>query len=67
MLDRLVRRSYVARVNGDRYELSLKLFALAHQHPPVRPPRLARHADPCAASRARPSRPATSPSTTRAT
>jgi len=36
MLDRLVRRSYVARVNGDRYELSLKLFALAHQHPPVR-------------------------------
>lgn len=36
MLDRLVRRHYVARVHGDRYELTLKLFALAHQHAPVR-------------------------------
>ncbi|MBN8998665.1 MAG: IclR family transcriptional regulator [Rhizobiales bacterium] len=36
MLDRLVRRSYVARVMGDRYELTLRLFSLAHQHPPVR-------------------------------
>jgi len=36
MLDRLVRRSYVARVHGDRYELTLRLFALAHQHAPVR-------------------------------
>jgi DNA-binding IclR family transcriptional regulator len=36
MLDRLVRRNYVAVVNGGRYELTLKLFALAHQHPPMR-------------------------------
>ena len=36
MLDRLVRRHYVARTSGDRYELTLKLFALAHQHAPVR-------------------------------
>ena len=36
MLDRLVRRNYIARVGGDRYELTLKLFALAHQHAPVR-------------------------------
>jgi DNA-binding IclR family transcriptional regulator len=36
MLDRLVRRKYVARVSGDRYELTLKLFALAHQHEPMR-------------------------------
>ena len=36
MLDRLVRRHYVARTAGDRYELTLKLFALAHQHAPVR-------------------------------
>ena len=36
MLDRLVRRKYIARVGGDRYELTLKLFALAHQHAPVR-------------------------------
>lgn len=36
MLDRLVRRSYVARILGDRYELTLRLFALAHQHAPVR-------------------------------
>ncbi len=36
MLDRLVRRRYVARTAGDRYELTLKLFSLAHQHAPVR-------------------------------
>lgn len=36
MLDRLVRRGYVARAEGDRYELTLKLFALAHQHAPMR-------------------------------
>lgn len=36
MLDRLVRRNYIARVSGDRYELTLKMFALAHQHAPVR-------------------------------
>jgi DNA-binding IclR family transcriptional regulator len=36
MLDRLVRRGYVARNEGDRYELTLKLFGLAHLHAPVR-------------------------------
>lgn len=36
MLDRLVRRGYVARTDGDRYELTLKLFAVAHQHAPTR-------------------------------
>lgn len=36
MLDRLVRRGYVLRSAADRYALSLKLFALAHQHPPLR-------------------------------
>ena len=36
MLDRLVRRNYVVRQSGDRYELTLKLFSLAHLHPPVR-------------------------------
>jgi len=36
MLDRLVRRNYIARVGGDRYEMTLKLFALAHRHAPVR-------------------------------
>ncbi len=36
MLDRLVRRGYVMRDPGDRYELSLKLFALGHQHAPLR-------------------------------
>ncbi|MEO9230870.1 MAG: IclR family transcriptional regulator [Devosia sp.] len=35
MLDRLVRRGYVLRTNGDRYELSLKLFELAHARPPI--------------------------------
>ncbi|RXV65010.1 IclR family transcriptional regulator [Burkholderia stabilis] len=36
MLERLVARRYVMRsTGGDRYTLSLKLFALAHQHPPM--------------------------------
>lgn len=35
MLDRLVRRSYVRRTTGDRYEMSLKLFELAHLRPPM--------------------------------
>jgi DNA-binding IclR family transcriptional regulator len=35
MLDRLVRRGYVLRTNGDRYELSLKMFELAHARPPI--------------------------------
>lgn len=36
MLDRLVRRGYVARTDGDRFELTLKLYGLAHLHAPVR-------------------------------
>jgi DNA-binding IclR family transcriptional regulator len=36
MLDRLVRRGYVVRTEAERYELSLKMFALAHQHAPLR-------------------------------
>lgn len=36
MLERLVARQYVMRSPaGDRYSLSLKLFALAHRHPPM--------------------------------
>lgn len=36
MLERLVARQYVTRsAAGDRYALSLKLFALAHMHPPL--------------------------------
>ena len=36
MLERLVQRHYVTRsAEGDRYALSLKLFALAQRHPPV--------------------------------
>jgi len=35
MLDRLVKRGYVLRSNGDRYELSLKMFELAHARPPI--------------------------------
>lgn len=35
MLERLVSRDYVSRsVEGDRYALSLKLFVMAHRHPP---------------------------------
>ncbi|AWB22711.1 IclR family transcriptional regulator [Methylobacterium currus] len=36
MLGRLVRRNYVVRTTADRYEISLKLFGLAHRHPPMR-------------------------------
>lgn len=36
MLDRLVRRGYVSRTEGDRFELTLKLFGLAHLHAPIR-------------------------------
>lgn len=36
MLERLVRRGYVARNASDRYELTLKLFGLAHYHRPIR-------------------------------
>ena len=36
MLDRLVRRDYVRRTPGDRYEVTLKLFELAHRHSPTR-------------------------------
>ncbi|MBT0571144.1 IclR family transcriptional regulator [Curvibacter sp. CHRR-16] len=36
MLERLVARQYVRRTaSGDRYALSLKLFALANMHPPL--------------------------------
>lgn len=36
MLERLVARQYVRRIaGGDRYALSLKLFALANMHPPL--------------------------------
>ncbi len=36
MLDRLVRRGYVRRTGEDRYTLTLKLFELAHQTPPMK-------------------------------
>ncbi|MEN9894569.1 MAG: hypothetical protein RIR97_421 [Pseudomonadota bacterium] len=36
MLDRLVRRGYVCRHDGDRYALTLKLFGLAQFHAPIR-------------------------------
>jgi DNA-binding IclR family transcriptional regulator len=36
MLERLVARQYVVRsAAGDRYSLGLKLYALAHRHPPM--------------------------------
>lgn len=35
MLERLVRRGYVSRNASDRYELTLKLFGLAHFHRPI--------------------------------
>lgn len=45
MLERLVARDYVSRsAEGDRYALSLKLFVLAHRHPPLN--RLAARATP---------------------
>ena len=36
MLDRLVHRGYVARNDSERFELTLKLFGLAHLHRPIR-------------------------------
>ena len=36
MLDRLVRRGYVQRLEGDRFSLTLKMFGLAHFHAPIR-------------------------------
>ncbi|WP_337182857.1 IclR family transcriptional regulator [Shinella sp.] len=36
MLDRLVKRGYVTRIDGDRFSLTLKLFGLAQLHAPVR-------------------------------
>jgi DNA-binding IclR family transcriptional regulator len=44
MLDRLVRRGYVSRIDGDRYSLTLKLFGMAQLHAPVR--RLVSYATP---------------------
>ena len=44
MLDRLVRRGYVTRLDGDHYSLTLKLFGLAQLHAPVR--RLVSYATP---------------------
>jgi len=44
MLDRLVKRGYVTKVDGDRYSLTLKLFGLAQLHAPVR--RLVSYATP---------------------
>lgn len=44
MLDRLVRRGYVTRLEGDRFSLTLKLFGLAQLHAPTR--RLASFAAP---------------------
>ncbi|RFB75703.1 IclR family transcriptional regulator [Methylovirgula sp. 4M-Z18] len=44
MLDRLVRRGYVTRIDGDRYSLTLKLFGLSQLHAPVR--RLVSYATP---------------------
>ncbi|QDY71503.1 IclR family transcriptional regulator [Qingshengfaniella alkalisoli] len=44
MLDRLVRREYVTRIDGDRFALTLKLFGLAQLHAPPR--RLASYATP---------------------
>ena len=35
MLERLVARDYVRR-DGDRYELSMKMFMIANRHPPLR-------------------------------
>lgn len=35
MLDRLVRRDFVRRTQEDRYEITLKLFELAHRRPPL--------------------------------
>ncbi|TRW96612.1 IclR family transcriptional regulator [Paracoccus sp. M683] len=45
MLERLVARGYVTRLDGgDRYALTMKLFLLAHHYPPLR--RMAAEAQP---------------------
>ncbi|KQV83191.1 IclR family transcriptional regulator [Rhizobium sp. Root1220] len=36
MLDRLVRRGYVTKLDGDRFTLTLKLFGLSQLHAPTR-------------------------------
>ncbi|WP_217351191.1 IclR family transcriptional regulator [Thalassospira marina] len=36
MLDRLVKRGYVTRIDGDRFTLTLKLFGLGQLHAPIR-------------------------------
>src|SRR6478736_2683457 len=51
MLERLVRRGYVSRNESDRYELTLKLFGLAHFHRPIR--RLVSQATPLMSALAR--------------
>lgn len=45
MLNTLVRRGYISKsLTGERYQLSMKMFTLAHRHPPFR--RLIDHALP---------------------
>lgn len=44
MLDRLYRRGYVTRIDGDRFALTLKMFGLAQLHAPTR--RLVSYATP---------------------
>ena len=45
MIERLVARNYVSRsVEGDRYALTMKLFRLGTEHPPLR--RLVGHVQP---------------------
>ncbi|WBU56134.1 IclR family transcriptional regulator [Paracoccus sediminicola] len=44
MLDRLQRRGYVTRIDGDRFALTLKMFGLAQLHAPTR--RLVSYATP---------------------
>lgn len=36
MLERLVARGYVTRLDGDRYALTMRMFLLATRHPPLR-------------------------------
>ncbi|SDD18466.1 DNA-binding transcriptional regulator, IclR family [Paracoccus isoporae] len=44
MLDRLQKRGYVTRLEGDRFALTLKLFGISQLHPPTR--RLVSYATP---------------------
>lgn len=44
MLDRLQKRGYVTRLDGDRFALTLKLFGISQIHPPTR--RLVSYATP---------------------